>query len=395
MALTRKQIGERLREIREGIGFTQGHVADRLGLHRPAVSEIEAGRRAVTSEELYRFAELYATSVSRILTDPGPGADQAVEVLFRKQGGSTPATRSAIGRFVEQRRAERELEELLGLPKRVDTRPGYGATAPESKWDAIRQGNTIAEQERRRLDLGSAPVRDVTDLLERQGVRIGLVTAVDGEQLDGFYLETSDLGACIGVNLGRDDSTGFRSAFTAAHEYAHWLLRDRQVELFAFQESTDDLLEVRANSFAAAFLLPEAGLREYFAALGLLTGNRLAHLSPGDVIRAMDHFGASRQALLYRLVNVGLIDDRVRRALWDFPIGPVAEALGIGFGDRRFIATRLPMLAIHAWRRGLISASRAASLCELDLAGFKELMGQLGEDPEADPGSPLLGAAAG
>lgn len=394
MALTRKQIGKRLRDVRESIGFTQAQVARRLRIHRPTVTEIEAGRRAVSSEELYRFSELYATPVAELLADPSPTVASAIEVLYRREGAERPETQVAIRAFIERCRAEHELEELLEFPARSDARPGYRAAAPTSKWEAIGQGTGLAEQERRRLDLGNEPLRSVPELLERQGVTIGPLTAADGDELDGFYLETEELGPCIAVNPQHDDWTGFRAAFTAAHEYAHWLLRDRQVEVFAFKKGTDDLLEVRANAFAAAFLMPEAGVRDYLASHGLLSGGVVSHLSQGDVVRAMSHFGVSRPALLYRLQNLRLITEGTREELWDFTIHPVAQALEIEFGRRRYIGTRLPALAIHAWRKGLISASRAAGLCQLDLADYKEFVAEIGEELEPSGDTPLLGAAA-
>jgi len=107
-------------------------------------------------------------------------------------------------------------------------------------------------------------------------------------------------------NPSRDFGTGFRSAFTAAHEFAHWVLRDILVEEFTFAP-TDDVREVRANAFAAAFLMPEAGLRSHFERTGRLREGNLAQLEIGDLVRAMDRFGVSRMALLYRLQNIGLL----------------------------------------------------------------------------------------
>ena len=160
MALTRQQIGQRLREVRERIGFTQAQVAKHVKMHRPTISEIEAGRRAVTGEELYLFSTLYATPISELLVgDPRPGIDAAVEMLYRGHEPKSPETKTAIKRFTERCRAEGELEELLGLPPRPDTRPAYEVKAPGSKPDAIRQGHWLAAQERRRLELGVEPVR--------------------------------------------------------------------------------------------------------------------------------------------------------------------------------------------------------------------------------------------
>lgn len=50
-------------------GLSQGQVAKLLDMHRPTISEIEAGNRRVTAEELTRFAELYDVTVSWLLAE--------------------------------------------------------------------------------------------------------------------------------------------------------------------------------------------------------------------------------------------------------------------------------------------------------------------------------------
>jgi len=64
MVANETTIAERLRSAREAAGLTQGQAAKLLGLHRPTVSEIEAGRRKVSAEELVQFADIYGVSVS-------------------------------------------------------------------------------------------------------------------------------------------------------------------------------------------------------------------------------------------------------------------------------------------------------------------------------------------
>ena len=63
----RNQIAERLKKARKLAGVSQGHVATMLGLHRPSVSEIEAGNRRVSAEELARMAEIYDVGVAWLL----------------------------------------------------------------------------------------------------------------------------------------------------------------------------------------------------------------------------------------------------------------------------------------------------------------------------------------
>ena len=55
----RRAIAARLREARRLSGLSQGQVAKRMDMHRPTVSEIEAGNRRVSADELKQFAELY------------------------------------------------------------------------------------------------------------------------------------------------------------------------------------------------------------------------------------------------------------------------------------------------------------------------------------------------
>lgn len=63
----RSLIPERLKEARKLAGLSQGHVAKILGLHRPSISEIEAGNRRVSADELARLAEIYDVSVAWLL----------------------------------------------------------------------------------------------------------------------------------------------------------------------------------------------------------------------------------------------------------------------------------------------------------------------------------------
>lgn len=62
-----KEIADRLRSAREQAGLSQGQVAKMLDYKRPTISEIEAGRRKVTAEELGKFADMYGVTTEWIL----------------------------------------------------------------------------------------------------------------------------------------------------------------------------------------------------------------------------------------------------------------------------------------------------------------------------------------
>ena len=84
---SRQTIASRLRLGREMAGLTQGQVAKIRGWHRPTVSEIEAGRRRVSADELTSFAELYGVSVSWIVEDEEDSLSNARARLAARELG--------------------------------------------------------------------------------------------------------------------------------------------------------------------------------------------------------------------------------------------------------------------------------------------------------------------
>ncbi|MDQ5932781.1 MAG: hypothetical protein QG574_65, partial [Cyanobacteriota bacterium erpe_2018_sw_21hr_WHONDRS-SW48-000092_B_bin.40] len=101
------------------------------------------------------------------------------------------------------------------------------------------------------------------------------------------------------------------------------------------QSQHAELLEMRANSFAANFLMPEKGVRQFLASLGKERVTRTqAQIFDGessvnvdvrsapnraiqlyDVVQLASHFGVSRPAVLYRLLNLGIITSNEQASL--------------------------------------------------------------------------------
>lgn len=75
-------IGKKLKELRLSRGWKQTDVADKVGLSRPAISNIESGKRALTLSTLQRFCEVYSIDISYfgISTD---SYDEAVDLVTR------------------------------------------------------------------------------------------------------------------------------------------------------------------------------------------------------------------------------------------------------------------------------------------------------------------------
>jgi transcriptional regulator with XRE-family HTH domain len=67
----KQAIANRLKEARTLSGLSQGQAALKMQMHRPTISEIEAGRRRVSAEELSQFAALYDVGIAYLAGD-GP-----------------------------------------------------------------------------------------------------------------------------------------------------------------------------------------------------------------------------------------------------------------------------------------------------------------------------------
>jgi len=66
-----KNIGKRIKELREKFNITQEKLAKRIGIPRPAVSQIESGKREITSTELKKISEIFEISIDELLSPQG------------------------------------------------------------------------------------------------------------------------------------------------------------------------------------------------------------------------------------------------------------------------------------------------------------------------------------
>jgi len=78
----RKVFAPRLPLARQQAGLSQAQAAKLLGFSRPTITEIEAGRRKLTMEELVSFSDIYDVSVEWL---SGKNVGHADEVKDRLQ----------------------------------------------------------------------------------------------------------------------------------------------------------------------------------------------------------------------------------------------------------------------------------------------------------------------
>lgn len=403
MPLSTAELGRRLRVAREQAGLKQDDIARALGLSRASVSQLEGGDRFPNSLQLSRIAELVGEDISALLDPEGYEPDRALAVLFR----ASAQLQDDEGRQAAVRGCARlcsefsGLEDLLKIDRGQISPVSYDLPAPNNRWDAVNQGDDLADRERSRLNLGDGPIRDFVELLEAQGVRAFELDLPDG--VSGLFL--TDRGHGLSAIVA-DGEVPERQRFSYAHEYCHLLADRRRGGFVSSQANRDDLLEVRANSFAASFLLPEGGVRATLRAIGkgdsarsMLTAafdgadavdgqkrTRGESIQIYDVVHLAGAFGASYDATLYRLQNLGLLSNEQRSSLAEMrqqaavmrsmfggsaPQTDAPEARA-ATGWKRDSRHRFIHLALECFRRELISRRKFDELRRLVAVGDDE-----------------------
>ena len=359
MALTQEQLGDRIGRARERAGLSQAELGVRVELTQSALSRIESGERGVDSLELAAIAEALDVSVLDLL-ESEPVAEE-LRVAARLDEATEPATVDrALTRVLDVVRLDRLLDEL-GEPERGQQQ--RTELEPPRNGAAVQQGQRLAERVRKLWSLGDDPLpSNLFSLIEDQS-GFGIALEPLQERIAGLCARVGDLA----IALIDSSAVVGRQRFTTAHELCHLLLGDGEQVLVDERLTGRSLVEMRANAFAAHFLMPAKAVRRYL---------REREVDEEVAVELQYTFGVSLEALLWHLVNLDLISDYRRQQI--HVLGPKALAFRYGYGgewnrlehERNIRRPPRPVhqRALAAYSKGLIGIEPLA-----DLVGRRDL----------------------
>ncbi len=287
-------LGSKLRKSREKMGLSQAAFARALGFSSEFISYLESGKRTPSFATLYRIAGFLNKDVAYFFYERETAPD-SFTLLFRAEAVDE-RTRDELQKFRRYCDDYLRLETLTG--RKLDLAPLYGGISPER----------MADEERRRLGLGDEPVKDVFGLFESNGCRILRMPMPEESKVSGvfIYLEAKQAAFAL-VNSAQ---AGGRQAFSAAHEYCHYL-KDRlegpvidNPDVFI-----DDYValyhprEQFAQAFAARFLMPPAKIREMVE-----KEFRARRVQYDQALYLKRYFGVSMLAMLRALRDAGFLE---------------------------------------------------------------------------------------
>ena len=381
-----EDLGERLRLAREDRKMTQAVAASEAGLARTTLVAIEKGQRRVRLDELQNLTGIYRTTINELLRQEPIQINLLPQ--FRKVSESEDATvEHAVSLLNDLVRAEVELEQLLGISRSSV----YPPETPILPGNVKLQAEQDALDLRQWLGLGLNPINDIVSLLELQlGARVYVRRLPTN--ISGLFAFDDAVGPCILLNANHPRD---RRANTAGHETGHFMSTRKSADVLDDATSETAREERYANAFGRAFLMPARAVKQKFQ--DVTAG--ASSLSRRHIIVLASYFGVSREALVRRLEELGLI----KRDSWDWFVEnggitneQVIQVLGeLPKDDHkddadRPISLRMSMMADEVWRRGLLSEGQLARLLRLDRLELRAMLDGLGDEGSEADGAPKL-----
>ncbi|WP_380659309.1 helix-turn-helix domain-containing protein [Sinosporangium siamense] len=364
-----------MRQLIAESGLTQGEFAVKAGLDPSKMSKSLSGVRRFTSLDLARIADLGRVTVDWLL-----GADPVVSSMAARVSTRSSAADSAVEEAERLAQIRADLG-FLGYQQEVAT-----LTLPSKAKRAVDQGHELA-----RNALDHARVREMLPWRHRDlaslaedvfGVDVRIVRLPDG--FDGLaYVDHQTSLMVVGTS-----EVPARQRFTVAHELGHLLARDDQG--LRVDADLNDAThkqhpsEIRANAFAAEFLLPQDILRQEIS----MGDQTLASLA-GMACR----WWVSPSTLAWRLLNLGLIDRRLCDSLRRLNAAQAAQRadsahlLGewIAAASRPRMPVPLLRAAFQAYADGKTTLRPYANLIGVDTDTLRLAIDVSGEESPLSP----------
>lgn len=350
---------------RESARIPLKQAAKKLKMEADVLAAIESGDIPVTVAQLRKIGELYKRPLA-VFFLPAPPRDFDAQREFRRFAGKEPEQLSpqlmlAIRNASYQREHALELRELLGEPIPPILEKLHPQIDHETGGRLLRESLSLEWKQQLDWTNPHAALNGWRSVIESRGVLVFQASGISLDEMRGTCIPDQPLPTIL---LNSKDAPHGR-IFTLIHEYAHVLLHaagHASSRMVGQRSPEEQPIEIAANGFAAAALLPEIEFLE-------VAGN-YPEAADGDdrALRLLSQkVKVSPEAVLRRLVTLGKSSDAVYRAkrgewgnrLWYIRAqqgGPIPQPVKILARDGR----QFTNMVLEAYDRRLISTSAAS-----------------------------------
>jgi transcriptional regulator with XRE-family HTH domain len=285
-----RELGLRLRKLREEHLLTQEELGQKVRLSSEFISSIERGMRTPSLDSLIKIADFFKVGTSFFLNE---GTD-VFSRLEKELEGNKPLKKE-IRVFKKYCEDYLKIEDMSG--HRLEPAPVYQHRSPSE----------LAGDERRRLGLVNAPLRDIFTLVEMNGLRVFRQAVEPLVKLAGVFIHFESENASFAM-INSNQKLGLQVT-AAAHLYGHYL-KDRYEGPIVDNSDifVDEYLslypqrEQFACLFASNFLMPEEKIRS------VIQKEQISgEIKYEQVVFLKRYFGVNTDIMLRHLSRLGIL----------------------------------------------------------------------------------------
>ncbi len=289
--LTDAVIPTRLHQARTFRGLSLSELAEKLEISRQAVGRMEQGTLKVSANTLVKISNILDFPIHFFSKELKPNSTESGAVFFR--------TRS----IPQKKRDSYKMKMKLYADELVGTLQDYFdlplLNIPQYEKERSYEGYTIEDMEdvamsvRTAWNIGSAPIRNLMNVMQRNGI---IIFKMDLGTTDGF----SQWSNGVPIVVVNEKSNYFRTRFSLAHELGHLLLHSDVKD----EDSARREIEAEANAFAGSFLMPDCSFQKDVRTTTL-----------NDLFPLKKRWGVSIASIVYRLHKLGYITEERYKGL--------------------------------------------------------------------------------
>lgn len=369
MGNLRKLLGDRIRDGRIRLYFTQQQLAEETGFSSAQIiSQIEKGEREVKAWELFNLAKALRLEVSQLLAEEAP--EPSAPVIWRK---SPEVNRQLLeADFLQHCHQYAFLERLC----EVTAEHEFPSKEVHLAVMDIEEAKKFGDDIRKGLDLGNRPASCLVGMLEeRFSVKVWY------EDLGEAGSAASTKGPFGPAVLINSTEAPWRRNFSFAHELFHLLTWESIDPSMEVSGEFVDHVERLANIFASSLLLPTEEVVQTLQ--NRIKDDKLSYFDLIDVAREFD---VSTDALLWRMHNLGFIEkETVYELLEESDFKELDRGVRVSdWGKPPEIPERFVRLAFLAYQLGKLSRPRLAELLKSSLIDLTDRLLEYGLDDRKD-----------
>lgn len=281
-------LGKKLNGCRSRLEYTVEEVVNGTGINKDRINDFEKGILEPTGDEILILADFFKEDYKFFISNQQTSASENADKLYRQFGNEfSKEDRRRIQEFLYLCECESDVWELLDKSKKP-------YQLPSEKFHFSEEPEKIAKQVREFIGYNDNDLLgNIFDDFRKLGIHI-FRRELSNSNLSGIFIQHPIAGKCVLVNYSEDL---YRQNFTLAHEVAHSIFDTDAAYNVSFTRQGDDIKEIRANRFAAAFLMPASAISK----LKITTWNNEI------LIKLAKQFKVNIVSLLIRLQSLKLI----------------------------------------------------------------------------------------